>query len=150
MSSTYQDVSVLNTLIATLEDSVEGYEKSAADVHNADFADRFRNRAGERRRAVVQLQAAVSAAGGDPRESGSIAGDAHRAFMSLREAVSSNDDKAIISEVERGEDYLKAKYEAVLNRSDLSPAALAAVRETWETVRQGHDEMSALKHSLQS
>ena len=34
----------------------------------------------------------------------------------------------MIAEVERGEDYLKGKYEAALNDTELSPAALAAIR----------------------
>lgn len=147
-TSNTKDVGVLNTLIATLLDSVDGYQKSAGDIDNQALADKFNARARERQSAVTKLQAAVAAAGGTPEDDGTLLGGAHRAFQSLKEAVMGRDDKAIVAEVERGEDYLKAKFETALAEVDLSPAARTAADEAWQSVRAGHDEMSALKHSM--
>lgn len=143
-----KDAAVLNTLIATLLDSVDGYQKSAGDIENQALAQKFNARARERQSAVTKLQAVVAAAGGNPEDDGTLLGGAHRAFQSLREAVSSRDDKAIVAEIERGEDYLKNKFETALANADLSPPARAAAQDAWESVRAGHDEMSALKHSM--
>lgn len=148
MTANTKDVSVLNTLIATLLDSVDGYQKSAGDIDNQALADKFNARARERQSAVTKLQAAVATAGGDPEDHGSLLGGAHRAFQSLKETVMSRDDKAIVSEIERGEDYLKNKFETALAETDLSPEGRAAADEAWQSVRAGHDEMSALKHSM--
>lgn len=148
MSSTTQDVTVLNTLIATLLDSIDGYEKAAADVGNRQFAERFEARARERQTAVTSLQSAVAALGGNPEDDGSLLASAHRAFLNLKEAVTGTDDKAIVAEVERGEDYLKEKFQTALRNSDMSPQALAAAQTAWDSVKSGHDEMSALKHSI--
>lgn len=148
MTSNTKDVGVLNTLIATLLDSVDGYQKSAGDIDNQALADKFNARARERQSAVAKLQAAVAAAGGNPEDDGTLLGGAHRVFQSLKEAVTGRDDKAIVAEVERGEDYLKAKFETALAEVDLSPPARAAADEAWQSVRAGHDEMSALKHSM--
>jgi len=148
MTSNTQDTTVLNTLIATLLDSVEGYQKSAADISNTTIAEKFTARARERQAAVAKLQAAVAAAGGTPEDESSLLGSAHRAFMNLKEAVVGQDEKTILNEVDRGEDYLKSKFEAALNNADLSPNARSAVQEAWTSVREGHDEMSALKHAL--
>jgi uncharacterized protein (TIGR02284 family) len=148
MTSNTKDVSVLNTLIATLLDSVDGYRKSADDVKNPMLADRFRARGEERQAAVAKLQAAVVAAGGQPEEDSTVLGSAHRAFLNLKEAVLGTDDKAILNEVERGEDYLKNKFETALADVGLSPSAKAAADQAWQSVRAGHDEMSALKHSF--
>lgn len=148
MTNSTNDVGVLNTLIATLLDSVDGYQKSAADIDNRALADTFNARARERQSAVTKLQAAVAAAGGNPEDDGTLLGGAHRAFQSLKEAVTGRDDKAIVTEIERGEDYLKAKFETALAQTDLSPAARDAVDVAWQSVRAGHDEMSALKHSM--
>jgi uncharacterized protein (TIGR02284 family) len=148
MTSETKDVTVLNTLIATLLDSIDGYQKSAADIDNQALADKFNARARERQSSVAKLQAAVAAAGGEPEDGGTLLGGAHRAFQSLREAVVSRDDKAIVAEVERGEDYLKGKFQTALADVDLTPAARAAAEEAWQSVRAGHDEMSALKHSM--
>jgi uncharacterized protein (TIGR02284 family) len=97
---------------------------------------------------VTKLQAAVASAGGNPEDDGTLAGGAHRAFLNLKEAVMGRDDKAIVAEIERGEDYLKNKFETALADVDLSPAARAAAEDAWQSVRAGHDEMSALKHSM--
>lgn len=148
MTANTKDVSVLNTLIATLLDSVDGFQKSAGDIDNQALADRFNARARERQAAVSKLQAAVAAAGGNPEDDGTLLAGAHRAFQSLKEAVMSRDDKAIVSEIERGEDYLKNKFEMALAEADLSPGARAAIDDAWQSVRAGHDEMSALKHSM--
>ena len=42
-------------------------------------------------------------------------GKTHQRFLDLKAAVTGRDDKAIINEVERGEDYLKEKFEAALS-----------------------------------
>ena len=141
------DTATLNTLIATLLDSVDGYTKSAQDVKDRDLADRFNARARERQSAVSGLQAAVARLGGDPEDDGSLLAGAHRAFLNLKEAVTGTDDQAIINEIERGEDYLKGKFEAALKNVDLAPEARSAVDQAWTSVKAGHDEMSGLKHN---
>ena len=61
--------------------------------------------------------------------------------------VTGSDNQAIINEIERGEDYLKGKFEAALTNVDLAPKARAAVDQAWTSVKAGHDEMSGLKHN---
>lgn len=150
MAEHTETTTTLNTLISTLIDSVEGYQKSAGDVHNPRYADLFNARAQERQRAITQLQAAVAAEGGNPEDDGSTMGAVHRFFESLREAVSTRDDKAIVAEIERGEDYLKAKFEKALQHADLTPGARQAVDAAWQSVKAGHDEMRDLKHALEA
>lgn len=142
------DVTVLNTLIATLLDSVEGYQKSAEDLDNEQYRRLFLERARERQAVVAKLQAAVGQLGGNPEDDSSTMGAIHRAFLDLKSAVMGRDDKAIINEVERGEDYLKEKFETAMNNADLSAIARQAVNEAWGSVREGHDQMRDLKHAL--
>lgn len=142
------DVATLNTLTATLIDSIDGYQKAAADTTNQRFAEMFNARAQERRQAVTKLQAAVAKLGGDPEDDGSTTAALHRGWINLKEAIVGRDDQAIVNEVERGEDYLKTKFETALNNADLPPEARMAVEEAWTSVRAGHDEMSQLKHAI--
>jgi len=145
---TSDDTATLNTLTATLIDSIDGYQKAAADTTNQRFAEMFNARAQERRQAVTKLQAAVARLGGNPEDDGSTTAALHRGWINLKEAVVGRDDKAIVNEVERGEDYLKAKFEAALKHKDLPADARTAVEEAWTSVRAGHDEMSQLKHAI--
>ena len=147
MTDHSKDTTTLNTLIATLLDSIDGYTKSAHDVKDRDLADRFNARARERQGAVAGLQAAVARLGGNPEDDGTLLAGAHRAFINLKEVVTGTDDQAIISEIERGEDYLKGKFDAALKNVDLAPEARSAVDQAWTSVKAGHDEMSGLKHN---
>jgi uncharacterized protein (TIGR02284 family) len=147
--SNMHDTSKLDDLIVTLIDSVKGYEHSAEKAEAARYREFFTQMAGERREAVTALQAASKAEDGKPADYGSAAATVHRRFEDLRVALGGG-DAAIIKEIERGEDYLKEEFERVLKDDNMSPAALAAVRETYASVRRGHDRVSALKHELES
>jgi len=142
------DTGTLNTLIGTLLDSVDGYQKAAADTENSRYAEMFNARARERQQAVTKLQATVARLGGNPEDDGTTAGAVHRGWINLKEAVVGKDDEAIVKEVERGEDYLKAKFETAMQHKDLPAEARTAVEEAWQSVRAGHDEMSQLKHAI--
>jgi len=145
-----KDVTVLNTLITTTIDSANGYEKSADDVRGGRFEQMFSEMAAERRQIVSDLQAAVREAGGTPNDDGSLKADLHRRWIDLRTAVTGGGgDRAVIEEVERGEDYLKGKYNAALgDATGLSDTARNAIRKAYESVSAGHDKASALKQDM--
>jgi uncharacterized protein (TIGR02284 family) len=146
--SDMHDTSKLDDLIVTLIDSVKGYEHSAEKVEAGRYRDVFAEMARERRAAVATLQAASRAEGGKPADYGSAAATLHRRVEDLRVALGGG-DTAIVREVERGEDYLKEEFDRVLTDDRMSPAAMAAVREAYASVRRGHDRASALKHALE-
>lgn len=142
------DVSVLNGLIKTTLDSMKGYEDAAKDAESTQYATMFADFARDRAKVTTDLQNQVRALGGEPELDSSMLAAAHRTFMDLKQAITGKDDKAIIQEVERGEDHIKAKFEDGLKSGDLSAATLAAITEAFGSVREGHDKMSALKHSV--
>jgi uncharacterized protein (TIGR02284 family) len=142
------DISVLNSLITTTIDSANGFERSAEDADVARFAQMFREFAQERRQVVGRLQEHVRQLGGTPNDDGSLKADLHRRWVDLRDAISRGGDEEIIEEVERGEDYLKSKYDAALADEALSPQTLAVIRDAYQSVRAGHDRASQLKHSM--
>ena len=143
------DIAVLNSLITTTIDSANGFERSAEDAEVPQFVEMFRQFAQERRQAVGRLQERVRTFGGTPNDDGSLKADLHRRWVDLRDAISRGGDKEIIEEVERGEDYLKGKYDAALEDRELSPDTLEVIREAYQSVRAGHDRASALKHGMQ-
>src|SRR5438445_11679840 len=112
-------ISTLNTLIATTIDSITGYEDSAQNIDSQRLREIFRQRANERQDIVEQLRAEVRRLGGDPEDGGSFLGKAHQRFEDLKAAVTGRDEKSIITEAERGEDYLKEKWQTALQSGDL-------------------------------
>jgi uncharacterized protein (TIGR02284 family) len=143
------DIQVLNSLITTTIDSANGFERSAEDADARQFVDMFREFAQERRQVVGKLQERVRTLGGTPNDDGSLKADLHRRWVDLRDAISRGGDKEIVNEVERGEDYIRDKYDAALADSELSPETLTVIREAYQSVRAGHDRASAMKHSLE-
>src|SRR4051794_7204014 len=150
MAEHSEAISTLNTLIATTIDSITGYEDSAENIDNERFREIFRQRANERQEIVEQLRAEVRRLGGEPEDGGSFLGKTHQRFEDLKAAVTGRDEKAIINEVERGEDYLKAKFESALQDGTLSGETRAAVERCYQSVRAGHDQMTQLKPGMEA
>lgn len=149
MAEHSEAISTLNTLIATTIDSITGYEDSAKNVHDERLREVFRSRADERQRVVEDLRGEVRRLGGDPEDGGSFLGKAHQRFEDLKAAVTGRDEKAIINEVERGEDYLKEKWQAALQSGNLHGETHDLVERCYQSVKQGHDQISQFKHAFQ-
>ena len=143
-------ISTLNTLIETLIDSVTGYEDAASNADGSRFQEIFRTRAQERNRMVDELRSEVRRLGGNPEDDGTFMGKTHQRFLDLKAAVTGRDDQSIINEVERGEDYLKEKFETALNGDTLTGETRSAVERAYQSVRSGHDQMSQIKHGMQA
>ena len=107
----------------------------------------FRKRANERQRVVEDLRSEVRRLGGEPEEDGSFMGKTHQRFLDLKAAITGRDEKAIINEVERGEDYLKEKFETALQRRQSERRnRVQSSSRCYQSVRSGHDQISQLKH----
>ena len=143
------DISVVNSLITTTIDSANGFERSAEDADASQYKQMFSQFGQERRQVVSRLQDYVRSLGGTPNDDGSLKADLHRRWVDLRDAIQRGGDKEVIEEVERGEDYIKGKYDAALADSELAQPTLDLIREAYQSVRAGHDRASQLKHSLQ-
>ncbi len=148
MIGTGNDVATLNSLIATTIDSIDGYQESAKATDDMRLKDMFETFASDRRQVVEQLRARVTALGGNPEDDGTILAAAHRQFVDLKAMVTGRDDKAIINEVERGEDHIKAKFENAMKDEEISSDTRAIISKACESVRRGHDAMSQMKHSM--
>ena len=149
MDSQNHDIDTVNDLIKTTIDSVDGYRSAGEDANSGQFQSIFFERANERKDIADRLSQHVRQLGGDPKDSGSIVAGAHRAFMNLRDAVTGTDDKAIVAEVERGEDHIKEQFEMAMIDNDLSTETKTLISQCYDSVKQGHDQMRDLKNGLQ-
>lgn len=148
-SANHYDIKVLNGLIETTLDSADGYREAAKETDNAGYRTLFERRSFERQQVAAELQGAVRGLGGEPEDDGSILAKAHRAFLDVKHALL-RDEQAVVNSVENGEDYIKSKYEHALNDADLSATTRETVRRAYVPVKDGHDQMRDLKHSLEA
>ena len=54
-----------------------------------------------------------------------------------------------MNSVENGEDFIKGKFETALDDSKVSATTRETIRRAYATVKDGHDQMRDLKHSLE-
>ena len=136
--------SVLNDLIETSKDGEKGFAKAAQDAHDAQLKSLFTEASRRCREGAAELQTKVRTPGGSPETSGTAAGALHRGWISLKEAVSSRDDKAILEECERGEDHAKAQYLKALEKN-LPADVRTIVERQYQGVLSNHDRVRALR-----
>lgn len=138
-------VKVLNSLIETTLDSANGYREAAENIDEQELKTMFSERSSKRGVLARRLQDEVRTFGGKPEDDQSLVGKMHNKFVDLKNAVTGRSDKAVIDEVERGEDVLKAKYERAL-KEDLPAQARSVVAEAYASIKSDHDTISQLKH----
>lgn len=142
-------LAVLKTLTDTLADSVNGYRDAAQHVEGDEFRQMFTKLADERSQVLSDMESEVSRLGGSTDRDGSTLGTLHQRWMDLKAGITGRDDKAVINEVERGEDYLKEKFETAMGHDTLDSNIRPIVERAYASVRKGHDLVSNLKHSLE-
>ena len=144
------EIAVLETLTTTLIDSINGYRDAAANIDGGErFQQMFREMADERSQVAEDLRSEISRLGGNPPDEGSLMGKTHQRFLDLKAAMTGRDEKAVINEVERGEDYLKEKFEAALTSEELTAETRGTIDRAYQSVRKGHDKVSQLKHGME-
>ena len=142
------DIHVLNGLIETTIDSADGYREAAKETDRANYRTLFEARGFERQKVAADLQGTVRTLGGEPEDDGSILAKAHRAFLDVKHALL-RDEQAVVNSVENGEDFIKGRFETALEDSAVSATTRETIRRAYATVKDGHDQMRDLKHSLE-
>ena len=141
-------VKVLNSLIETTLDSANGYRDAADAAETPQYKTMFAERCESRMALSRRLQEEVRSFGGEPEQSQSLLGKAHNKFAELRGKLMPSDsgDKAVIDEVERGEDMIKAKFEKAMDDAELPSEAQLLVSTAYGEIKAEHDHISRLKH----
>ncbi|QDP19925.1 ferritin-like domain-containing protein [Sphingomonas xanthus] len=142
-------VTVLKTLTDTLGDSINGYRDAATHVESEQFRQMFIELADKRSTIMDDLQAELGRLGASADRDGTTLGHLHQSWLDFKAGLTGRDDKAVINEVERGEDYLKEKFETALKSDSLDPTVQGVIQRAYGSVREGHDRVSQIKHSLE-
>ena len=97
-----ESISVLNDLIETSIDGQKGFKECAEDIKHPELKALFAKRSADCATAAAELKTAVRALGGDPEDSGSMAGALHRGWVDVKSMVTGKDEEAVLNEAERG------------------------------------------------
>ena len=141
--------SVLNGLIETAKDGEQGFQTAAEKVKNPELKTLFTKYATQRAAYGQELQAAVSSLGEKPAQSGHAAASLHRGWMNLKQALTKDEDTALINEAESGEDAAKKAYADALQQT-LPANIRTLVQKQYDGVLQAHGVVRDLKHAREA
>lgn len=141
-------ISVLNGLIEVSKDGEEGFLQSSQSVDDPKLKAYFLHRSHEVKQSVYELQALVRELGGKPADSASIGGYLHRRWIDIKTAITSNDNLAVLNEVERGEDVaLNAYIDA--SKKTLPVAVSQLILRQLKGAQRNHDEVKQLRDTFE-
>ncbi|HEY0544395.1 MAG TPA: PA2169 family four-helix-bundle protein [Pyrinomonadaceae bacterium] len=147
MANTNDEViSTLNNLIETCKDGQEGFRTAAEGVKNGELKTLFNTYSQQRAQFAAELQNEVRRLGGDPEQTGSVAATLHRGWINIKSAVTGEDEGAVISECERGEDSAVRNYEDAI-KAGLPADVLTIVQRQYSEIREAHDRIRALERA---
>jgi uncharacterized protein (TIGR02284 family) len=129
-----KDVEALETLASTLKDSISGYEDAAENVSDPSIKSFLQEKARIRRGLTDEFRQHLSRLGGNTEISGSLTGTLHQRWLDLR-SMFQDDTKAAVSEVERGESYLKEKFDEYLASGELSPEVRSFLSDAYSKAK---------------
>ena len=137
-------ISTLNNLIETCKDGQNGFRTAADGVKNNELKTLFLTYSQQRAQFAGELQNEVRRLGGDPEKTGSVAATLHRGWINIKSAVTGEDEGAVISECERGEDAAVRNYEDAL-RDNLPGDVRSIIERQFSQVKEAHDRIRSLE-----
>ncbi|WP_457796489.1 PA2169 family four-helix-bundle protein [Methylocystis sp. S23] len=142
-----ENVEVIKTLSNLAEisrDGEKGFRTAAQEARDPHLKTVFENAADRCASGAHELESQIAAMGGSPSHSGSVSGAWHRVWTSLKAIVTGHSDKAILEEIERGEDIAKAAYETAIAKP-LPPNVHEIVDRQYRGVKENHDRVRDLR-----
>jgi uncharacterized protein (TIGR02284 family) len=139
-------IATLNNLVETCKDGQNGFRTAAEGLKNSELTTLFNTYSQQRAQLAAELQSEVRRLGGEPEETGSTAAVVHRGWINIKSAVTGEDEAAVISECERGEDSAVEAYEEALE-TDLPNDVKVIVSRQFSQVKEAHDRIRSLERA---
>jgi uncharacterized protein (TIGR02284 family) len=143
-----ETIDALQDLVQTNIDSRDGFRNAAEHIDVMAISEMFNDFASQRDRQASELRTLISANMETPNDNGSVSAAAHRMWMDLKSALGGG-EAAILSEAERGEDYIKDKYEEVLKQTAGS-AVNDVLQHQYAAVKMAHDRVRDMRDAYKS
>lgn len=141
-------ISILNSLIETCNDRMEGYENAAEEINDLQYAQLkalFHTMADESRNHKDDLVDLVIGFGGQPGEGPSPSGLLFDIWLDVKAAFSRKDVKVALDACERGEYVALDAYKEVLQPEGAWPPDVAALlKKQCEEIKISHDRIESL------
>lgn len=140
----------LNELLEKNYDAEAGYKNAAEKVENSALKNYLLSRAQvsraqDRYDFGHELKAELKTFGQEPEKGTSLAGDAHRLWMDLKTALTSDKDEAVLEEAIRGERAAVDEYDEILKEESLPSSTKSIITAQRNSVKNALNEAKALE-----
>lgn len=139
-----QVAATLNQLLEITKDGESGFRTCADAVKNAGLKRVFEDAARKCDEGAKELEAKIRSLGNEPAASGTTAGTLHRAWTNIKSSAPGMDDRTVLAECERGEDFARRVYEEAL-MGDLPLDVKELVQHQYEGVKVNHNRIRNLR-----
>ena len=150
MEYTVEMSNKLNELMEKTYDAEKGFKQAAENVNNPVIQKFFKERANQRYDFGHELKKEIRAIGQDPDKGGSTKGTLHRNWMNLRSYFESNNEEAMLNEVERGEKEAINTYNDIINDKKfvLPPSTENLLMKQRNAIRETLDTASVYENAV--
>ncbi|MEO5502037.1 MAG: PA2169 family four-helix-bundle protein [Ginsengibacter sp.] len=142
----------LEDLIIINNDRYEGYQKAMEQTKDSDLKALFSTYSTQSKGYASALRTHFPAGEEQPaRDETRISGKFYRAWMDVKNALTSDDRQAVLNSCEYGEDVAKKAYENVLeDRENLSDDVLNQVQDQYDELLDAHNTIKGLRDANQN
>jgi uncharacterized protein (TIGR02284 family) len=140
-------VTVIESLIEVCKDGEKGYKDAAKRSTRSDLKTLFNTQSAERKLLADELQTVLMNLGKmEKKESGTVAGALHRAWIDTKVSLGAG-DKSILESVEKGEDEARDAYRRAIG-APLPIDVADIVSRQARSIQAAHDRVKSLRDGL--
>ncbi|HTN35635.1 MAG TPA: PA2169 family four-helix-bundle protein [Arachidicoccus sp.] len=149
MTTIENTVDLLNRLVQVNEDRKQGYQKALDKAGDPTLKALFDQYAKQSGKYIVDLGLVIESYGGIPTEKTTIAGDVYRAWMDVKDVMTTNERKSTLESCERGEDAALSTYKKVIeDMGEVDNNILGTLAFQQEHIEMAHDHIKSLRDNV--
>ena len=140
----------LNSLIIINIDGKNGYDTASEDATSAALRFTFSAYSKERSEFAQQLKTEIINMGGSLENGAEPSDEVSRAWLDVKTALSSKDNKVVLEACIVGEKAAVKGYDAVLKNNELPPKIKAVLNDQRRNIEEALDEVEGLFEMIES
>ncbi|MEN8815638.1 MAG: PA2169 family four-helix-bundle protein [Nonlabens sp.] len=136
----------LNALLEKTYDAQRGYANAAEVTEHVQLKRWLAQQGARRTEFAASLAGEIKGMNATPELDGSVAGDLHRGWMSIKAALSLNKDESILEECLTGEKAAIEEYNDVLShKNELSPTLVTVLEAQKDEIKATINKVNTLE-----
>jgi uncharacterized protein (TIGR02284 family) len=145
-----ETVESLQDLVRALQDSAQYHNEAADKIENDDYVtNTLRKIATERKQICENIGEFIEMADETPVKDGTFMGKMRTIWTAFRAGLNAGNPTVVLIEAERAEDVIVNKFKSILPDIAGNPWN-DKLNEHFETVKNGHDRVLALRNAYQA